>query len=202
MMEILQEQGREFIEAEPGEVLDFLRSRSVRKIHIPPEDLHVVNDGARLYLHCSYGGLREYPVRKAFLLKVLRWFSFPNRLVNRLDIDTVTMVLNDFLLNISSGDVTVTLEDGDALTVTSASYSEVTDLEVLNCCVELGVQKISRNDYFMRIYSATRCEVEPEPGDICSFAYNVVNSETGFRALSLSHYILRYICSNGAAVPV
>ncbi len=30
----------------------------------------------------------------------------------------------------------------------------------------------------------------------------MVNSETGFRALSLSHYILRYICSNGAAVPV
>jgi hypothetical protein len=201
-MELLQKEGREFVAAEPEEVIDFLRCRSSEALRLPPENMHVVNDGKLFYLHCSYDGLREYPVRKAFVAKLLRWFSVPRRVLDRLDIDTATMVLNDLLLNITSGDVTVTIENGDALTVTSARYSEITDLGIIERCRPLGIERISRNDYFMRLYSSMRCEEEPEPGDICSFSYNVVNSETGFRALSVGHYILRYICSNGAVVPI
>ena len=201
-MELLQSEGREFDAAEPEEVVDFLRSRRIEKIHVPPEDLHVVNDGKVFYLHCSYGQLREFLMRRAFVRKLLRWFNFPPRLLDRLDIDTATMVLNDLLLNIVSGDVTVTVECGEALTVTSARYSEIADLDIIERCRSLGVEYVSRNDYFMRLYSRTRSVAEPAKGDICSFSYNVVNSETGFRALSLSHYILRYICSNGAVVPI
>jgi len=201
-MELLQDEGREFVTSEPEEVMDFLRSRSIRKLRVPPEDLHIVNDGKQFFLHCSFGLLEEFPVRKAFIRKMFRWFSVHPRLLARLDIDTATMVLNDLLLNITSGDVTVTIENGEALTVTSARYSEIADLEVVERCRALGIDRISRNDYFMRLYSSIRGETEPEPGDICSFSYNVVNSETGFRALSISHYILRYICSNGAVVPI
>jgi len=50
--------------------------------------------------------------------------------------------------------------------------------------------------------AATTISFSTRQGDVCGFGYNVVNSETGFRALAISHYILRYVCSNGAVVPV
>ena len=52
----------------------------------------------------------------------------------------------------------------------------------------------------MRICSEVRKEMDPVPGDTCGFGFSVVNSETGFGALSLDHYVIRYVCSNGAVM--
>jgi hypothetical protein len=112
----------------------------------------------------------------------------------------VTSVLNDYLLNIRSGNVTVTFEDNEALTITSSSFSRLPDLDVLDLCRSLGVENISRNDFFMRLYSEVKYKKEIVKGDDCGFGYNILNSETGFRTLSVHHYLLRYICSNGAVV--
>jgi hypothetical protein len=54
----------------------------------------------------------------------------------------------------------------------------------------------------MRIYTNEKYNTEPIPGDTCGFSFNIFNSETGFRALSISHYIFRYVCSNGAVARV
>ena len=199
-MKIEHRNGPEFVEAEPAEVIDFLRGRQVQKVKIPPENAHIVNDGKEFYLHCSHNGLKEYPLRDTFLTKVFRWYNVPRRLMAYLDIDTITSILNDLLLNINSDHITVTIEDGDALTITSPHYSELSDLDAIKMCEPLGIRRISRNDFFMRIDSCTKFDVEPNPGDVCGFGYNVLNSETGFRALSLNHFILRYVCSNGAVV--
>jgi hypothetical protein len=192
--------GPEFSQADMGDVLDFLRERRLKKYVLPPDRLHVVNDGREHFLRISDGKTGEYPVRGSFFFKLLKWYGFPSRQVDRLSIDTVTSVLNDYLLAIPGGEVNVTIEDGEAVSLTSSRYNELSDIEVLECAERVGVACVSRNDYFMRVYSTTEYEVEPVPGDVCGIGYNVFNSETGFRALSVRLFIRRYVCSNGAVL--
>lgn len=191
-------EGLTFSEAEPGEVIDFLRSRRVRTYVVPADRLHVTADGTGFVLQVMNGGVKDYPLRRAFVLKLLKWFSMPSFQHERLGMETLASVLNDFLLAIRSGDVTVKIENGEALSITSSKYSEILDLDILGLIGPLKVSRISRNDFFTRIYTGITSETEPVAGDVCGLAYNILNSETGFRVLSIRHYVLRYICSNGA----
>ena len=192
--------GPEFSQADIRDVRDFLRGRRLKKYFLPPERLHVVNDGREHFLRISNGKTGEYPIRGSFLFKLLKWYSFPSRQIDRLSIDTVTSVLNDYLLAIPGGEVNVTLEDGEAVSLTSNRYSELSDIDVLDCAERVGVACVSRNDFFMRVYCDTRYEVQPVPGDVCGIGYNVLNSETGFRALSVHLFVRRHVCSNGAVI--
>jgi len=144
------------------------------------------------------GRIKEYPIRKTFFHKLLNWYNFPTNKLSRLSNETVISICNDYLINIGSEYVTVTLESDEALTLTSPRYNEITDLEIIDRCAALGIQNISRNDFMMRIITEDRYKFEAVKGDDCGIGMSVINSETGFRALSVSHYILRYICSNGA----
>ncbi len=54
----------------------------------------------------------------------------------------------------------------------------------------------------MRITTEEKLKFQPVPGDECGLGMCVINSETGFHALKVQHYILRYICTNGAMVSV
>lgn len=195
-------EGRTFDQAKPEEVIDFLKGRKLELRPTPAERLHVVNDGQRLALQMVNGTLAEYPMRQSFLFKLLRWHSFPLAQLRTLNIETVTGILNDYLLSVRSGDVTLVVEDGEALTVTSGRFNRMEDLAILHRCKDLGVEKISRDDFFTRFYSEIREKKEIVRGDECGFGLNILNSETGFRALSVSHYILRYVCTNGAVVRI
>jgi len=192
--------GPEFSQAEAGEVRDFLMRRTLKKYLLPPDRLHVVNDGHEHFLRISNGKTAEYPVRGSFLFKLLKWYKFPSRQVHRLSIDTITSVLNDYLLAIPGTQVNVTVENGEAVSITSNKYNEISDIEVLEAARKVGVACVSRNDFFMRVYSNTDYEVQPVPGDACGIGYNLFNSETGFSALSVRLFVRRYVCSNGAVI--
>jgi hypothetical protein len=49
----------------------------------------------------------------------------------------------------------------------------------------------------LRLYSQIQVKTEPVPGDECGLGFNIFTSETGFRALSMTSYVLRLVCSNG-----
>jgi hypothetical protein len=53
-----------------------------------------------------------------------------------------------------------------------------------------------------RFITERKADREIKKGDIFGFGHEVINSETGFAAVSYSHYLLRYICDNGASVRV
>jgi len=195
-------EGIEFINAEPETVIDHLKNLKRSKIKIGPSNLTIKNDGKLLILSVMNNGVKEYPIRRAFLYKLLKWYSFPIRQLQRLSNETVISICNDFLLNISRDYVTVTFENDEALTITSPKYNEVTDIEVIKKCADLKIQNISRNDFFLRIITEDKYKFQVVPGDTCGIGMSVVNSETGFRALSVSHYILRYICTNGAMIKI
>ena len=192
--------GVEFDAAEPHEVVDHLRSRRLETIVTQPDHLHVSTDGSDLFLRIANGRIREFPVRATFVFKLLRWFSFPTRQMSFLSDDTMVSILNDYLLRIRSGEVAVRVEDGEALTILSEKYSPLPDLEVIERCDGIGISGISRDDFQLRLYSQIQVKTEPVQGDECGLGFNIFNSETGFRALSMSNYVFRLACSNGLIV--
>lgn len=194
-------EGPEFINAEPDLVINHLRNRHLKKINIRPADLHVKNDGRHLKLGVGSQG-EEYLLRSSFLKKLLKWYSFPAAAIRRLSIETAASLCNDYLLQIRRQYVRVTIEEGEALTITSPGYTELSDLEVIKIISPPAVKTISRNDFLMRITTEEKFKFQPVPGDECGLGMCIINSETGFHSLMVQHYILRYICTNGAMVSV
>lgn len=197
---------KEFKLAKPEDVIKHLKSVKRDTFKTDPLSLRLKTgtgaDAEKVFLMVSNGYTKFYDVRKSFLMKLLKWYNFPAHILPRLSTETVVSAANDFLLNIKSGEVFIKLENEEALTITSNRYTDIPDLDIIELCKHLGFDKVSRNDFFMSIYSKEIVKTEPIPGDTCGFGYNIFNSETGFGALQISHYILRYICSNGATVGI
>jgi hypothetical protein len=194
--------GPEFDKAKPEVVAKHLRAVQRECLGVNPVNLSVKHDGKYLMLQVVKEKVREYPIRKSFMHKLLKWYSFPVSQLQRMSMDTVTGLCNDYLLGIKADNVRVKTENGEALTIVSNKYNDFPDLEVIEMCGGLGIDRISRNDFVMRIYTHEKFKTEPVPGDACGFGLNIINSETGFGALDVSHYILRYVCSNGAVARV
>jgi hypothetical protein len=95
-------------------------------------------------------------------------------------------------VRIRSGDVAVTTENGEAISILSGRYSPLSDLEVIERCSDIGIAEVSRDDFQLRLYSQILVKTQPVPGDECGLGFNIFNSETGFRALSVSNYVLRF----------
>lgn len=195
-------EGVEFIDAKPGVVIDYLKSRSLNKIETAPANLKIVNSGKLLVLQVMNGTIKEYPLRRTFLYKLLRWYGFPLNQLAKLSTESVTSICNDYLMNIKRDKVIVKIENEDALSILSPEYNEIADLGIIRQVAELGVRNISRNDFFMRVTTKEKLRTQPVKGDDCGVGLNIVNSETGFRALTVAHYILRYTCSNGAVARI
>lgn len=195
-------EGIEFNNAKVHQVIDYLESIDRKKIQVPPCNLKINSDGRYLFLSVMDDGVKDYLIRKSFLHKLLKWYSFPLGQLNRLSMDTITSVCNDYLMNINRSFVNITIEKGEALTITSPEYNEITDFDVIKSCAELGVRTVSRNDFMLRITTEEKFRFDAVPGDNCGIGINIINSETGFRTLSISHYVLRYVCSNGAIIRI
>lgn len=191
-------EGMEFNNAKINQVADYLENLDRYKIQVSPANLKINTDGKNLILTAMEDGVKDFLIRKSFLHKLLKWYSFPLSQLYRLSIDTIASVCNDYLMNMNRSFVNITIEKNEALTITSPEYNEITDLEVIKSCAALGVRTVSRNDFMLRITTEEKFKFEAVPGDSCGIGINVINSETGFRMLSIAHYILRYVCSNGA----
>ncbi len=195
-------EGIEFINASPDEVINYLQDLEREKLRLSPANLKIKSDGKFLMLSIMDKGIEDYPIRKSFLYKLLKWYSFPMNQLYRLSNETLISICNDYLMNINREFVNVTIERGEALTITSPDYNEITDLEVIKKCADLGVRTVSRNDFMMRITTEEKFKFEAVKGDNCGIGLNVINSETGFRTLSIAHFVMRYVCSNGAIVRI
>ena len=195
-------EGIEFSNANVDQVIEHLENVKRNRLQISPSNLKINLEGRNLVLSVMDKGVTDYPVRKSFLHKLLKWYSFPLNQIFRLSRETIASVCNDYLMGINRSYVNVVIENEEALTITSPDYNEITDLEIIKKCAALGVRTVSRNDFMMRITTEEKLKFEAVPGDNCGIGLNVINSETGFRMLSIAHFILRYVCSNGAIVKI
>jgi hypothetical protein len=193
--------GIEFINAGPEAVISHLKKLDIKRLEVNPSSLHIKMEGKNLILKILSTG-KNYPLRKSFLHKLLRWYSFPLSRIERLSGDTVASVCNDFLLNINREYVVVKTEGNEALTITSPDYNEISDLEIIERASLMGKGTISRNDFMMRITTSERYKFQPVKGDDCGMGLCIINSETGFHSLNISYFLLRYICSNGAVIKI
>jgi hypothetical protein len=194
--------GKEFINAKPETVIKYLKNRNTWYMDEAPSNLIVKNSGRKLTLCLTRNPAAEYPLRKTFLYKLLKWYSFPISQIGRISNATAASICNDYLLQIQRDYVRVKFEGDDALTITSPDYNEITDLEIIKRVSDLNIKSISRNDFMMRVTTEDKFKFCPVPGDNIGIGLSILNSETGFRALSVSHFVLRYICTNGAVVKI
>lgn len=180
--------------------LDYIKSAQRENIKTSPDQLHINNDGKMLYLEVFNGKVRQFPMRESFMLKLLKWFSFPSHQLKILDIDTITSVLNDYLLAIKRLYVNVKIEWGEALTITSDKYCEIEDGQIIKRLDPNSIDMIYLTDFASFFRTKTKFDIAPFPDDVFGVGLNIVNSETGFKAFQINNYLLRYVCSNGAYV--
>jgi hypothetical protein len=195
-------EGKIFDNRPAEEVIDFLKSNTYNYYTVSPRDLQLITDDSWLYLRINLKQSKTLKLRTSFLKKLLRWHNLPNDLAEKLTEDLFLKMLNELLNKIKSREVSIKTENDEALTITSMLFTEFKDLEVYEFIKNLNIKSISRNDLMTRFYTEKKIEAAPVEGDFCGFGFDVVNSETGFSPLSFDHFILRYICRNGAAAPI
>ena len=195
-------EGKIFSLSPASEVIDHIQSNIYSNVTISPKELELVSDNNFLHLQLKSENRNRVPVRTSFLKKLLRWHKMPENLNNLLPDDLFLKVINELLFKIKSWEVNIKMENNEALTITSQLFTEFKDLAVYELIEELNIKSISRNDYMTRFYTDEIEEVAPVANDFCGFGFDIVNSETGFSSLSFNHFILRYICINGATTPI
>ncbi|MBX3007636.1 MAG: DUF932 domain-containing protein [Melioribacteraceae bacterium] len=184
-----------------ADAIDFLRWNNTENIIAAPESLAIKHDNRSLYLTVFENNkIREFPIRRAFLEKLLKWYSFPIRQLDYFDIETVAMICNDYLMNMKSNTVAIKIEWGDALTIKSDKYVEVSDLELISNLKRLNIESVLIDDYTTTIKVEEMKKIKPFPGDEFGMGLSVQNSETGFSAVRIKDFLLRYVCTNGAYV--
>lgn len=192
--------GKDDVLRDKKSALEYISGLNRKNIQISPERLHVVNDGKVLYLEIFDDKIKQAQIRQSFLLKLLKWFSFPTNQLKILDIDTVTSLLNDYLLAIKRINVNVKLEYDEALTITSDKYCEIEDSEIIKRLDDDIIDMIYFTDLSTHFRTKTKFDIKPFPNDKFGVGMNIVNSETGFKAFQINNYLFRYICSNGSYV--
>lgn len=189
--------GTELIFKNADDATNYISGLERKVITTSPENLVVKNNGRTLSLLAEG---KSFPIRLSFLHKLLKWYNFPLGQIRYLDVETITSILNDYLINIKSSSVNVTLEDNQALTITSDRYGNIEDLELIKHVKPLGILMIMKNDFMTSIITETKEKVIPYPNDEFGIGISMFNSETGFRAFTINSYLLRYTCSNGAYI--
>lgn len=184
------------------EVIDFLKRREKRKIEVSPKNICLLNRSGNLILRIKTNKYEEFKVRNSFYKKLLKWNSLPEDFAIRIGEELSIEVLNASLQNFRAWNVDIHLEDNEAKTITSKLYSEISNLEIYDVIKNLEISTISHNDFITRFYTKKKFEAAPIVGDHYGFGFDIVNSETGFAALALNHFILRYVCTNGATAAI
>ncbi len=187
---------------EVGILTKFLNDRTVQRIDTPSDRVCFGLDRNRPVIRIANGAIHEYPVRQSMVEKLLRWHHLDRWMLKNASNETTISFLNDLLLSIKSSNVRIYLENGEAKTITSSRYTEFSDDAVLKACENFDIGKVSRTDKVLRIDSEVLTRSEPVVGDECGFGFTIFNSETGFHSLQISHYILRYVCSNGLIIRI
>lgn len=182
-------------------VQEFLRKRKLEALREHTRNLEIVitDSGAALRMNGSSADC--FPLRQSFFDKLMRWYQFPLQALHRMELDEVLPLMNA-VLRLIAKPVVIYIEDGEALTIVSTRFLHVPDAMLLSVRQSDSSLLVTRTDHFMHLFGEEISKVEVQPGDIVGIGSSVVNSETGFNALSVGWYLMRLVCSNGAVVPI
>lgn len=199
-------EGRVINNLHQDEVIDYLKSKNTQILEIFAKDITVNKQNNYMMLLIKDNGRHnQYPLRKSFLHKLLKWYNISSHSINHFSDETLLSICNDNLRAIANKHkkILIKIENNEVVSIVSKYFTFISDLEVLKLAKKsINISSVSRDDFCMRIYTEIRSEAEPIVNDVCGFGLNITNSETGFSSLSAEHYILRYWCSNGATTKI
>jgi hypothetical protein len=192
--------GKVFRNSPPVAVRDFLAGRSVTALEERTSDLKVIMDDTCALLQWGSSTKQAVPIRQSFFDKLMRWHQFPLQILYRMKQDELLPLMNA-ALRLINNKVVIYMEDGEAQTIVSQNYARIADEELLDRIMRDDIEHITRTDHFIRITCREIKKVAVKPGDLVGVGSSIVNSETGFRALTVGWYLFRLVCSNGAIAP-
>ncbi len=184
-----------------SDVREFLENRNVAMFEEQSANLEVVQHDAGAFLRRRSSSEKGLPIRQTFFDKLMRWHQFPLQTLYRMEPDELLPLINASLRLINKN-VVIHVEDGDALTIVSKNYARIADDQLLDRVGSSDIEQVTRTDHFIRITCREIKQVTVKPGDLVGIGTSVVNSETGFRALTVGWYLFRLVCSNGAIAPL
>jgi len=193
--------GNTFDRCTVAEVKSFLLNRKINRLHEHSRDLEIVFDDAGAVLRRRSSHFHGYPIRQSFFDKLMRWHQFPLHALHRMTPKEILPLVNG-VLRLIGKPVVIYVEDDEALTIVSENYARIADDLLLEIKSPGSLLEVTRTDHFMRVIGEERAQVEVKPGDFVGIQSSIVNSETGFRALSVGWQLMRLVCSNGAVVPL
>jgi hypothetical protein len=197
---IILQPGYSFQNVSPAEVIDFVKGRKIEYHNVPPTNLKIVHIGKTLFIEVHDGKILQYPIRRSFFEKLLMWYKIPSLFVYKAELDVVVKMLNNVFKLINRNYVRITIENGEALTITSPDYSDIKDMDTIGNLSREKIVKITRTDMFTKIDTNEIRTINPKPNDSCGLGLSIFNSETGFHKFVVKMYLLRYICENGATI--
>ena len=197
---IILERGCSFQNANPCEVIDFLKERKINYHFIAPEYLRIIQFKKKLFLEIHTEKVLRYPIRKSFFEKLLMWYKISTVFAYKAETDVIVSMLNNVFKLIKRNYVRVVIENGQALTITSPDYTDIRDKDIIKNLSNNKLVKITRTDMFTKIDTNEIRTINPVPNDTCGMGLSVFNSETGFHKFGVNMYLLRYICNNGATL--
>ena len=196
-------EGTVLTETSKNHIIDHLKSRDSKTVECYANSLKIIiENNTFILLYKEQNKTFSYPIRKTFLYKLLKWYNISHHNIYHFSNETLLGICNDNLKAISNKNKAIYLliEDDDVISIVSQYYTSISDLEVISLVDKCHtISSISRDDFCMRIFTEIKSKAEPVVGDVCGFGLNITNSQTGFATLKAEHYILRYLCTNGAA---
>ena len=194
------EKGRSFQNASPTEVIDYIKGRKIEYHNVCPGNLRISQMGKKLFLDINKGRITRYAIRRSFFEKLLMWYNISTLFAYKADLDVILVMLNNVFKLIKRKYVRITIENGEALTITSPDYTDIKDIDIIETLSKDKLVKITRTDMFTKIDTNEIRTINPLPNDTCGMGLSLFNSETGFHKFGVKMYLLRYICSNGATI--
>jgi hypothetical protein len=193
-------EGKIFFSATPEEVLDHFKSNKYDNIYDSPGNYVIRYDDKILILQ-NRRLKKEYIIRKAFISKLLKWYNINDLLLSLLSDEVLVKMFNQLLQNIKRNMIVKT-ENNEALSIHSTNYTNLENIKVYETIKHLTIDRISHNDYITRFITAKKKDMAIMTNDLYGFNIEVINSNTGFSPVQINHTLLRYICKNGATVPI
>jgi len=165
---------------------------------VSASDIHLTSPG-----FVAFGSGDERPITKSAYVQLLHFVSLNWEDVKDADpIDSMREAQARLLER--SGQLLLRSKKRTVQAVLSPAYTPVTNLDILKAAKDSLDMASVRATFFrgyMRLTGVTeRVTFQPTVGDILSGGWEIANNEFGKGALSMSQFLLRLVCTNGAVV--
>jgi len=175
-----------------------LTSQSIKDTFVDASAIRFPSPGT-----IAVGRKDEMPLTRSAFIQLLHFVSLKWEDVRGVDLPDVMSQVQTRLKD-RPGQLMVRRKRHTVQAILSPTYTPVTNLDILTAAkasLDISKARVTVFRGYLRLTGVTdRMTFQPAVGDILSGGWEITNNEFGKGALSMSQFVLRLICTNGAVV--